>query len=70
MYFLHVFLQSKKMPKLVKVEPLTVSCDNEFSGLSDSDELPPLQSDEEGEEEDQAKMKYKVCSTFQLLFYP
>ena len=65
----------KDLPSLAVLVPEAVTCENNFSGMSDSgDDMPALQSDKEEEEEEPAKFKIKVkfyqFNKFILHHYP
>ena len=51
----------KDLPSLATLVPEAVTCENDFSGMSDSgDDVPALQSAEEEEEVEPVKVKNKV----------
>ena len=62
---------SKDLPSLAVLVPEAVTCENNFSGMSDSgDDIPALQSAEEEEEDEPTKFKIKVSSNDSTsLFY-
>ena len=61
----------KDLPNLAVLVPEAVTCENNFSGMSDSgDDIPALQSAEEEEEDEPTKFKIKVSSNDSTsLFY-